>query len=129
MTSWIFSPSPDRDRRAPLDELTVTLEMSDNVTVVQLAGPLCAYTAPYLDAELCQVEDAGRNRLVIDASDVRTLSSDGLDVLEHHARRCDERGGDLVIRNPSSLARRVLAICHLDGLLAPLGAVAPPVHA
>jgi anti-anti-sigma factor len=129
MTSWIFSPSPDQDRQAPVDVLTVTLEMSDNVTVVQLAGPVCAYTAPYLDAELCQVEETGRTRLVIDASGVRTLSSDGLDVLEDHARRCDERGGDLVIRNPSSLARRVLDICRLDGLLAPLEAMAAPLHA
>ena len=129
MTSWIFSPSPDPDRQAPVDVLTVTLEMSDNVTVVQLAGPVCAYTAPYLDAELRQAEDAGRNRLVIDAWGVRTLSSDGLEVLEHHARRCDERGGDLVIRNPSSLARRVLDVCRLDGLLAPLEAVASPAHA
>lgn len=129
MTSWIFSPSPDPDLPAPLDVLTVTLEMSEHVTVVQLDGPVCAYTAPYLDAELSHVEETGRNKLVIDASRVRTLSSAGLEVLVDHARRCDERGGDLVIRNPSSLARRVLGICRLERLLAPLEAFVAPLSA
>jgi anti-anti-sigma factor len=56
--------------------------------------------------------------MVIDASRVHTMSSDGLRVLLEHAKRCEAAGGDLVVRNPSPVTARVFEICGLDQLTA-----------
>lgn len=118
MTTWIFpAPSGDIDGQQPAsDVLSITLEMHEANTVLLLDGPVCAYTAPHLDAELHQIEAVDRHRIVIDARRVRTMSSDGLRVLVEHAERCEAAGGELVLRNPSPVTARVLEICGLDGL-------------
>lgn len=125
MTSWIFSPrpDPDDDRRRPFDVLSVTLEMQDELTVVRLDGPVCAFTAPYLDDQLRQVEQAGRHRLVIDIGHVRPLCAAGLEVLVDHADRCTAKGGELAVRDPNPGAARVLSVCELEHLISPRVAV------
>lgn len=121
MTSWIF-PVPSEDTDGPTaasDVLSTTLEMHDANTVVLLDGPVCAYTAPHLDAVLRQIGAVDRHRIVIDASCVHTMSSDGLRVLVDHAERCEAAGGELVVRNPTRVTSRVLDICGLGRLAAP----------
>jgi len=118
MTSWIF-PAPSTltgTEPSASGVLSITLEMHDANTVLLLDGPVCAYTAPHLDAELRQIEAVDRHRLVVDASRVHTLTSDGLEVLVEHAARCAAAGGELVVRNPSPLTSRVLAVCGLEWL-------------
>lgn len=115
MTSWVFPTSTGL--RCAADVLSITLEMSDASTVVSLDGPVCAYSAPHLDAELTQIEHVDRHRLIIDASRVRTMTTDGVDVLTEHARRCTDAGGDLVLRNPTRVIRRVLAVLDMSWLL------------
>ena len=118
MTSWIFSPTTDDAvRPLPHDVLSVTFERHDVHTVVRLEGPVCAYTAPHLDSELRKLEDAGRTRLVIDASGVGARCADGVDVLVDHEQRCLDRGGDLVLRDLRPGARRVLDILSLDRMV------------
>lgn len=117
MTAWIFPPRTD-DRPLPHDVLSVSVEMHGPQSVVHLDGPLCAYTAPHLDAELRKLEDAGRTRLVIDASGVGVLCSDGVDVLVDHEQRCADLGGELFIRGLRAGARRVLDVLSLDRLVA-----------
>ncbi len=121
MTSWIFpaTTGTEAEQVSPVDVLTVDLEMHDRTTVVTLSGPVCAYTAPHLDAELQRIEDVDRHCIVIDARAVHTMSTDGLEVLVDHAERCRRSGGSLVIRAASPVTRRVLAICHLQDLLEP----------
>lgn len=118
MTSWIFpAPSGDSDGDpSAADTLAITLEMHDANTVLILEGPVCAYTAPHLDAELRQIEAVDRHRLIVDASRVHTMSTDGVDVLVEHAARCEAAGGELVLRDPSPVTKRVLALCGLDRL-------------
>ena len=116
------SPAPHASSVLPHDVLSVRTELLDLSTVVELDGPVCAYTAPHLDAELTQLEAAGRHRVVIDASKVRTLCTDGIDVLLDHERRCSDRGGDLVLRDARPSARRVLDILSLQRLLGPVAA-------
>ncbi|MGK2929281.1 MAG: STAS domain-containing protein [Acidimicrobiales bacterium] len=121
MTSWIFPASAgDVDGQpVPADFLSITLEMRGASTVVVLDGVVCAYTSPHLDAELHKIEALDRHRLVVDAHSVRTLSSDGLAVLVDHAERCTTAGGELVIREPSPVTRRVLSACDLERLIEP----------
>lgn len=118
MTSWIFATTAEGDRPLPQDVLSVTFELHDAHTVVGLEGPLCAYTADLLATELRTLEDAGRHRLVIDASRVEALCLDGVDVLLAHQARCVEHGGDLVIRDPRPGALRVLEVLGLEHLAA-----------
>lgn len=103
-------------RPAPLDVLSVTFELHAGVTFVELAGPVCAYTAPYLDSQLGEVGPAAGHHVVVDASRVRTMSSDGLDVLVDHAARHQAAGGGFVLRDPSPITRRVLSLTDLDRL-------------
>lgn len=114
------SPAPRASIALPHDVLSVRTALLDLSTIVELDGPVCAYTAPHLDAELSQLEAAGRHRMVIDASKVRTLCTDGVDVLVDHERRCSDRGGDLVVRDARPSARRVLDVLSLQRLLAPV---------
>lgn len=117
MTTWVFPAADESDDRHPSDSLSVTIEMRDDVTVVGLDGPVCVFTAPHLDAELDRVQAAGRNRLLVDTSRIRTMSTDGLDVLVRHAQRCAADGGDLLLRDPSPVTRRVVDVCGLNSLL------------
>ncbi len=117
MMSWIF-PLPSADGTpSPADYLSITLQMHGATTIVILDGVVCAYTSPHLDAELRNIEAVDRHRLIIDTSAVRTMSSDGLAVLVEHADRCADAGGELVIREPSPVTRRVLEVCDLELLM------------
>lgn len=112
-----------KSRPQPHDILAVRTTVEDGVAVVELDGPVCAYTADHLDAELAKLVDDGPLRLVIDASNVRPLCSDGIDVLLAHEERCAARGGDLVLRGLRPGAQRVLDVLDLRRLVAPLAAV------
>ena len=124
MTSFIFTPPSVGDHPQPQDVLDVTVELHEHVTVVALDGPVCAFTADHLDAELDKLEQLGRHRLVIDASNVRPLCADGIEVLLDHEQRCTARGGDLVVRDPRPGARRVLDVLSLQRLVMPVGVTA-----
>lgn len=116
-------PTPTApDRPAPRDVLTVRSTTEDHVAMVELDGPVCAFTADHLDAELSRLQASGTHRLVIDARNVRPLCLDGIDVLVAHEERCAARGGGLVLRHLRPGAQRVLDVLQLQRLMAPLAA-------
>jgi anti-anti-sigma factor len=115
MTTWLFEPATDEP--SPGEVLDIALRFEGEVTACVLTGRLCAYTAPTLDAWLGQLHEHGRLRVVVDASELRSLSGDGVDVLAEHARRFRAAGGALHVRSPSKAARRVLELCDAEHLL------------
>ena len=115
MTTWLFEPVVDG--RAASDVLEITLRFEGEVTVCVLDGPLCAYTAPALDSWLGQLRANGRDRVIVDASEVDSVSRDGVEVLAAHAARLRAAGGALQVRSPSVAARRVLELCGADHLV------------
>lgn len=117
MTTWLFEPATGGP--AARDVLEITLRFEGDVTVCVLDGPLCAYTAPTLDSWLDQLNENGRNRVIVDAANVGSISGDGVDVLADHAQRLRTAGGALQVRSPSVVARRVLALCDADDLIEP----------
>lgn len=119
MTTWLFDPSHDP---AAAEVLDITLRFEGDVTLCVLDGPLCAYTAPTLDDWLSQLHENDRIRVIVDASHVASLSTDGVDVLVDHADRCRLAGGRLQVRAPSSAARRVLRLCDAQHLVEDTGA-------
>lgn len=114
MTTWLFGPVHHDDPREVLD---ITLRFDGDVTVCRLEGPLCAYTAPVLDAWLDQLHRNGRHRVVVDAGGLDSLSGDGVDVLLDHAARLAATGGCLRVRRTSIAARQVLRLCGAEHLV------------
>ncbi len=115
MTTWLFEPSVDET--TPGEFLDVTLRFDGDVTVCLLAGRLCAYTSPTLDAWLVQLRENDRRTVVVDGQHLSSISSDGAAVLVDHAARFRSIGGRLVVRAPSNPARRVLELCGAGDLL------------
>lgn len=119
MTTWLFEPTVEGG--GATDALEITLRFEGEVTVCVLDGPLCAYTAPVLDGWLGQLRANGRDRVVVDASKVDSLSSDGVEVIRVHAARLRAADGHLQIRSPSAVARRVLELCQAGHLVEDAG--------
>lgn len=115
MTTWLFEPATDRP--VERDVLEITLRFEGDLTVCVLDGPLCAYTAPALDGWLEQLHDNGRRRVIVEAGDVASMSSDGVAVLAGHAARFRVAGGALLVRGASAVARRVLEGCGASHLV------------
>lgn len=115
MTTWLFEPGIDG--ATATDVLEITLRFEGDLTICVLDGPLCAYTAPTLDTWLGQLQANGRHRVIIDAADVDSMSSDGVEVLAAHAARLRASGGVLQIRSPSVVARRVFELCGAGHLV------------
>lgn len=115
MTTWLFDPG--LEGAGARDVLDITLRFEGAVTVCALDGPLCAYTAPVLDAWLSQLRANGRHRVVVDAGGLDSLSSDGVEVIAAHAARLRAAGGHLQVRAPSPVARRVLDLCNASHLV------------
>lgn len=115
MTTWLFEPTVTDP--TPGDVLDVAFRFEGNVTVCALAGRLCAYTAPTLDAWLLQLLENDRRTVVVDGSGLASLSSDGVDVLVANAERFRSAGGRILVRSLSPAARRVLEICGSDDLV------------
>lgn len=115
MTTWLFEPTIQGG--GATDVLEITLRFEGDVTVCVLDGPLCAYTAPVLDGWLGQLRANGRDRVVVDAREVDSLSNDGVEVIRAHAARLRAAGGHLLVRAPSAPARRVLEQCRAEHLV------------
>lgn len=115
MTTWLFEPGVAGDTAR--DILEITLRFEGEVTVCVLDGPVCAYTAPTLDSWLGQLRANGRRRVVVDAAEVDSLSSDGVEVIAAHAARLRADGGALQVRAPSAPARKILELCGAGHLL------------
>lgn len=115
MTTWLFEPTVDGG--GATDVLEITLRFEGEVTVCVLDGPVCAYTAPVLDGWLEQLWANDRHRVIVDATEVESLSSDGVEVITAHAARLRAAGGHLQVRSPSTAARRVLELCQAGHLV------------
>lgn len=58
-----------------------------------------------------------RDRLVIDLNDTTFIDSTALAVFVRAFKRLRHNGADLVLRNPNKLARKVLQVTGLDGVM------------
>jgi anti-sigma B factor antagonist len=82
------------------------------------SGEVDAATSPRLAAEITlAVSDGAVSTLCIDLAAVRFLDSSGLGVLISAHRAMRDRGGRLVVRNPSEVVQRLLEITQLSGEL------------
>jgi hypothetical protein len=63
------------------------------------------------------VSPSGHHRLVVEMSEVQSLSAIGLGVVARAAREYAAAGGSLTLARPTSLISRVLVVTGLHGLL------------
>jgi anti-anti-sigma factor len=87
--------------------------------VVQVTGEVDVATSALLaDAVARAMETADRADLVVDLARVRFIDASGINVLVNAAHQARAVGGTLVLRSPSRAVRRLLAVLHLDEVLA-----------
>lgn len=93
--------------------------MSDQIpterAVVVLAGELDLADAPAVSAQLQAAADA-RGRVVVDMRGVTFIDSTAIGALVGVQRSLGERGGMIVLRNPSHAVVRLLELTALDRL-------------
>jgi anti-anti-sigma factor len=88
-------------------------------TVLPLAGELCVADVPDVRARIEATITAGAQHLVLDLTEVTLVTAAALRVFAATEARLVANGGDLRVRNPSRLARRVLEITGFAHLIQP----------
>lgn len=87
------------------------------VEVVSLSGTLDAWSEPGVRAELREILEKGRSRLVLDLSSLRRIDSTGLSALLSVLKAARGAGGDVVLLSPSASVVSVLRLTRLDQIL------------
>ena len=92
-------------------DASLTGTPEERVATIALYGELCAFTAPQLDDEICRLIDDGATHLVVDLTDLRLCTSQGLDVFDRaHQRLRGNGAGEVRLQNARGVVDRVLAI-------------------
>jgi anti-anti-sigma factor len=99
---------------APEQRLTVEQAAENGGPVLHLTGELDPHTAPALQAALKTTLADEPSSLVLDLTELTFIDSSGLRVLIDAHKAIAELGGELVVRNPSSTAQRLLEITKLE---------------
>lgn len=102
--------------------LTIRVRIEDDDTaVVQLSGELDIATGPLLSARLGALldglPDRPLSRLVVDLTDLDFVDVVGLGVLLRIERQLAAVGGTVVLRRPTPLVQRVIALLNLHDRL------------
>jgi anti-sigma B factor antagonist len=98
---------PDFDTRVETAEGAITIYVTGEIDMTTCER-LRDVIEPHLGPE---------QRIVLDLAGVRFMDSSMLNLLVQARGRLTEDRGSLVLRNPSDLARRILAATHLQDLL------------
>jgi anti-sigma B factor antagonist len=95
-------------------DLEITQESVNDLLVLHLEGELDTYNCGQLRSTLVEHVDAGRNRIIVDMSQVQYIDSTGLGSLVGGLKRVSEHGGvmRIVCANPQIL--KVFEITSLD---------------
>jgi anti-sigma B factor antagonist len=96
--------------------LATRTEVLDGRTVLSVFGAVDLVSAE----RLRQAIDVAVNtspRVTLDVAEMTFIDSTGLSALVYGHRRAQDAGGDLVVRHPSPMLKRLLGITHLDSML------------
>jgi anti-sigma B factor antagonist len=93
-------------------------EAVDETThVVSLRGEIDAMTAPRLGSRLYELADEGKQRVVVDLSEVTFMDSTGIGVLLNALSHFSKRHGELVIVCASDMILRPFELAGVAGHL------------
>ncbi len=101
---------------ARAESLAVTIRATHDLVTVSVRGELDIATAPILvDAfDAARLEDP--SLVVVDVGGLRFVDAHGLSVLIAARRSLRSRSADLVVRDPSAMLQKMLAITGLASL-------------
>lgn len=109
------------DLSGPTEEFTVETVRGESSEAVVVRGELDVATVPLLEAVLDAVISLRPRRLEVDLAGVTFLDAQALGTLNSARRRQTARHATLVLRQPSAIVRRVLALAGLDRLFDVVG--------
>jgi anti-sigma B factor antagonist len=96
------------------DVLSIDVQSSDSEALLTITGELDPHTATEFAEAVGKLQDDEQVvRLVLDMSGIRFIDSSGLRVLLAADQAFAARGGSLIVRSPSDVARRLLEITDL----------------
>jgi anti-sigma B factor antagonist len=99
------------DERAT--ELVIATEDSDGIPVISVAGQLDISNAAALEQALARAAAARPRALIFDLSGLEFMDSAGVSVLV----RARAEVGEVRLRNPTPIVRRLIEITGLSGIL------------
>ena len=108
-------------------DFDVTVGEEDGAALLKVCGEVDLCTGPLLWERISGVLADGSTRIVLDLGEMRFIDSTGLSVLVMTMRRLEEAGGQLVLRSPGRMARRLFELTGLSELLEIEGDVARAV--
>jgi anti-sigma B factor antagonist len=99
-------------------DIEISADQSANL-IVRLSGALDLAARPVVNEHVtgALVENADRQRVVVDLGRVRFCDSSGLGALLDIRRAAEKLGATIVLRAPSAGVARVLDIAGIDELL------------
>jgi anti-sigma B factor antagonist len=100
-----------------VDDFAVAVQRTASETVVTVRGELDMATTPELRATLAEVLAFSPDRLVVDAHLLTFVDSTGLSALMLAERRCRIQGGQLVLRDPTPVLRRLIDLAGVEAVL------------
>jgi anti-sigma B factor antagonist len=95
---------------------TIVAREGDSVTV-QVTGEIDMATTPALRACLAECLAEGFTRVTMDMTEMEFIDSSGLGVLVWALKELRAREGELVIKNPPSIAQKILGVSGLSPYL------------
>jgi len=95
-------------------DLDMKIRKVDDISVVDLAGDVDAFTCLKLREAIVDLVNEGESRVVIGMSNVNYIDSSGLGTLVGGLRRVSEKKGGLAISGATPQIKKVLSITGLN---------------
>ena len=94
--------------------MNVSVALADTETVLSLSGRFDAHEVDGYRATADPVVDVDHASIVVDLADVNFIDSSALAELVRSMKHVRERGGELVLRNPSDPVQVILELTGLN---------------
>lgn len=100
-----------------LSGFNVSVTFAGDRVVLGIRGEVDILTAPDLGALVDTAIDDGHRFVVLDLAELDFMDASGLRVIAHAARRLNSLAGEVVIRSPSRIVRRMLDLAGLTAVV------------
>lgn len=105
-----------RTREVRTIDIKVTTREAGDRTIIDVEGEVDVFTAPKLRETIIAAINDGKDRLIVNLSDVDFMDSTGLGVLVGGLKRVKERNGELAIAGAQGTVLRVLNVTGLNAV-------------
>ena len=93
--------------------LTLNVRNDNDITIVDIEGRFDAVSAPQVKADLHQLIEDGKTRLIVNLARMSFVDSAGLGVLVSGLRRAAAEGGDLRLAEVPEFCRSIFELTRL----------------